>query len=174
MKVEVISLLSCILYCFLAAVCILFGAYCLSLYFKRRQRTDIVYDNSAFFLMLISGVGLGVMVLYLLLQGEAEIALVPAVAAALCLLGLLSWHNEVVVFGEQGFTRRDLLFRSRRWSYRDITDISERILRQSRKRQEVQTLFYLGDKRFSLSRKSANYSEFAKYVHKYGSGGLNP
>lgn len=165
---------STIFYGVVAAACILIGIYCAYLYCKRRARQDLVYDNSGFFLMLVSGVFLGVLVLYLLIVGEGEIALAPALVALICLLGLLSWHNEMITFDETGFTRRDFLMRTQRYSYRDITDCSERVLRQTRKRQEVQTLFYLDKKRFSLSRKCANYGEFARRVRKYGADGLDP
>lgn len=173
-KVEVIILLFPILYCILAAVSMAAAAFCVYLYFKRRKRQDLVYDNNAFFLMVFSLLLLGGTVFYLVLLGEWQLAHLPVMVCALCLLGLFSWHNEVIVFDEEGFTRRDFFLRSRRHSYQDFTDCSERVLKQSRKRQEVQTLFYIGDKRFALSRKAVNYDKFAGHVRKYGRDGIDP
>ena len=163
-----------VLYCILAAVSMAAAVYCFVLYFKRRRRSDMVVDNSSFFLMTVSALLLGATIVYLVMMGEWQLSLVPAAACALCLLGLVSWHNEIIVFDETGFTRRDLLLRSQRYSYQDLTDCSERILRHTRKQQEVQTLFYIGSKRFSLSRKAANYGEFARRVRKYGREGIQP
>ena len=161
-------MLTVILYALLSAACIGGGFFCLWLSFRRHQRQDIVYDNSAFFLMLFSCIALGSFVLYLLIAGEAEIALVPAVVAAICLLGLLSWHNEVIFFDETGFTRRDFLFRSRRCSYTDIRDWKERSLRQGRKRSEKQLVFYLEKGQFSLSQKAVNLHGFIDCVRSHG------
>ena len=163
-----------VLYCILAAVSMAAAVYCFVLYFKRRKREDLVVDNNTFFLMAASALFFGITIVYLVIMGEWKLCLIPAAVCALCLLGLVSWHNEIIVFDETGFTRRDLLLRSHRYSYQDLTDCSERILRHTRKQQEVQTLFYIGSKRFSLSRKAANYGEFAKRVRKYGREGIEP
>ena len=173
-KKEVIILILPVLYSVLAVVSTAAAVYCLVLYFKRRRRKDLVCDNSSFLLMNFTALILDATILYLLSVGEWQLCMVPAVACVLCLLGLVSWHNEIIVFDEEGFTRRDLLFRTRRHSYTDFTDCSERILKQTRKRKEVQTLFYIGEKRFSLARKAANYGEFAKRIRKYGRDGLDP
>ena len=169
-----IFLLSNAFYGVFSVACILFSVHCVIQYFKRRQRSDLVYDNSAFFLMVVSCVALGATILYFLFYGEPQLSLVPTVVAALCLVGLISWHNETVSFTEEGFVVRKFLGNTQHWKYTDITDVGERVLRQTKKRQEVQSIFHVGKKRFSLSHKAVNYTQFAELVYRYGRSGLEP
>ena len=162
-----------VLYAILSAACILFGFYCLQLSFQRRKREDIVYDNSAFYLMLVSGIVLSAFVLYLLFTGDTGMALVPAVVALICLLGILSWHNETVVFDKDGFTRRDFFLRTRRCRYSDILDCKDRSVRQGHNRRERLTVFYLEKGHFTLSHKATNYNKFAAFVRQHGRSGLD-
>ena len=167
-------MLSSVLYAIAAAAAIAAAFFCLYLYFQRRPRQDLVYDNSAFFLMFGSSLIFGGMLIYLLLTQQTDVAPIPAVVCVLCLLGFVSWHNEIIVFDDEGFTRRDILLRTRRYSYQDVTECSERIFRESRKRREVLTLFHTGDTHFSLSRKAVNYRVFGEYLCKYGREGIDP
>ena len=156
----------------LAVSSIALSLFCLYLYFQRRQRMDLVYDNSAFFMALFLSLTMGAILLYLVAAAGVDIALIPAVIAFICLLYLLAWHNEIIVFDETGFTRRNAFLRSRRYRYDDITACSLRLLRKNLKRQDAQSSFRVGNDSFIVPRSAVNYEKFAALIRKHGRSGL--
>jgi len=162
------------LYCIFAAVSAAAAIFCVFLYFKRWKRRDIVYDNNAFFVIVISIPCLSAIIFYLVWRGDWQLSLIPSVLCFLFLMGLASWHNEIVIFDENGFTLRNFFYRSTRYSYFDLTGCTEHTLKHMNKRREMHTVFHIGKKRFTLSRKAVNYDDFALSVRQHGPKGLRP
>ena len=171
---EVISLLLPVLSCATAAVSIAAVFFGLFQYFRRRSRQDIVYENSAFFLAMASLLTFSGIIIRRVLLGQWRFTLMPSLFCLLSLAWLVSWYNEVVIFTEEGFTRRSYLGRSRFYRYSDLTDISKRTLREGRYRKEVQMLFCMGNERFFLPCKAINYDRFIECIRKHGRKGIAP
>lgn len=124
----------------------------------RRRKNNIVFHTQGFWFANIFGIYCSVM-LSVFHYRNGENYIVFAFAMALVMILNLSFFNQVVVFDDGGFSVGNFLGFRRHYIYADITGFMYKTVRY-RHSTETKTIFYTGDKKFSIETSAYNYHLF--------------
>lgn len=138
----------------------------LPVYVRRTKRTDLVYSKWEFWLFEIFCVFFSLLHLEII-RAEQHYSDVGLLATIVGCIGLITWLHYVIQFDESGFWILNILWKKKRYEYKDIL-LVKRKKREYRKptRTEHTTTIHLPNKKVTVNREYENYFEFMEKMAK--------
>lgn len=160
----------------LSAVTFAVAVVCIVLRFLRNKRNDIIYSTQYFWVLSVAAAITSVILAVLTYYREdvnTESMLILTGIVLLSLMWCVSWCNETVVFGDDGFTVGNFFGIKRFYKYKEVTAFKTKI-DKDKYTSDVVARFYVGKKSFSVLASSGNYSRFFSKLNgeykKYNNG----